>query len=178
MVEVGGLWKDNLNSGEEASPPNPPSLTECSCLFAQWRAASRTQWSRVLRLCPSQREPPRLSAALILTVLLSTSHGTDSTLGKALSFCCKCMRTTTKRKENLQCSPIKPTSMSPCVSETLSPATQPPTSVQLSTQCSPGICSLCPNLLGPQQCLLESLGCRAQTFCYLSRCRWGLRVTV
>ena len=130
MVEVGGLWKDNLNSGEEASPPNPPSLTERSCLFAQRWAASRTQWSRVLRLCPSQRESPRLSAALILTAVLSTSHGTDSTLGKALSFCCTCMPTTTKRKENLQRSPIKPTSMSPCVSETPSPATQPPTSVQ------------------------------------------------
>ncbi|CAI9176539.1 unnamed protein product [Rangifer tarandus platyrhynchus] len=38
-----------------------------------------------------------------------------------------------------------------------------------STQCSPGTCSLCPNLLGPQQCLVESLGCRAQTSCYLSR---------
>uniref|UniRef100_A0A4W2EQ71 Ig-like domain-containing protein n=1 Tax=Bos indicus x Bos taurus TaxID=30522 RepID=A0A4W2EQ71_BOBOX len=41
----------------------------------------------------------------------------------------------------------------------------------VSTQCSPGTCSLCPNLMGPRQCLLESLGCRAQTFCYLSRCR-------
>lgn len=177
MVEVGGLWKDNLNSGEEDHLTHLLWLS-IHCLFAQQWAASRTQWSRVLRLCPSQREPPHLSAALILTALLGTSHGTDSTLGKALSFCCKCMPTTTKRKENLQCSPIKPTSMSPCVSETLSPATQPPTSVQLSTQCSPGICSLCPNLLGPRQCLLESLGCRAQTFCYLSRWRWRLRVTV
>uniref|UniRef100_A0AC11BJ93 Uncharacterized protein n=1 Tax=Ovis aries TaxID=9940 RepID=A0AC11BJ93_SHEEP len=41
----------------------------------------------------------------------------------------------------------------------------------VSTQCSPGTCRLCPNLLGPWQCLLESLGCRAQTFCHLSRCK-------
>uniref|UniRef100_A0A8C6DA12 Ig-like domain-containing protein n=1 Tax=Moschus moschiferus TaxID=68415 RepID=A0A8C6DA12_MOSMO len=41
----------------------------------------------------------------------------------------------------------------------------------VSPQRSPGTCSPCSNLLGPQQCLLESLGCRAQTFCYLSRCR-------
>ncbi|KAB0354174.1 hypothetical protein FD755_016212 [Muntiacus reevesi] len=40
-----------------------------------------------------------------------------------------------------------------------------------STQCSPDTCSLCPNLLGPQQRLGESLGCRAQTPCYLSRCK-------
>ncbi|XDB54701.1 hypothetical protein AB1E18_008164 [Capra hircus] len=39
----------------------------------------------------------------------------------------------------------------------------------VSTQCSSGTCCLCPNLLGPQQRLLESLGCRAQTFCHLSR---------
>ncbi|XDB54702.1 hypothetical protein AB1E18_008166 [Capra hircus] len=39
----------------------------------------------------------------------------------------------------------------------------------VSTQCSPGTCCLCPKLLGPQQRLLESLGCRAQTFCHLSR---------
>ena len=109
--------------------PNPPSLS-VRCLFAQRWAASRTPWSRVLRLCLSQREPSPLSAALILTVILSTSHGTDSTLGKDLSFCCRCMPTKTKRKENLQRSPIKPTSVSPCVSETPSPATQPRTSVQ------------------------------------------------
>ncbi|XDA78166.1 hypothetical protein R6Z07F_008266 [Ovis aries] len=48
----------------------------------------------------------------------------------------------------------------------------------VSTQCSPGTCRLCPNLLGPRQRLLESLGCRAQTFCHLSRCKCGLRVTV
>uniref|UniRef100_A0AC11ESV3 Uncharacterized protein n=1 Tax=Ovis aries TaxID=9940 RepID=A0AC11ESV3_SHEEP len=48
----------------------------------------------------------------------------------------------------------------------------------VSTQCSPGTCRLCPNLLGPRQRLLESLGCRAQTFCRLSRCECGLRVTV
>ena len=48
----------------------------------------------------------------------------------------------------------------------------------VSTQCSPGTCRLCPNLLGPRQRLLESLGCRAQTFCHLSRCECGLRVTV
>ncbi|KAM7224651.1 hypothetical protein CapIbe_024263, partial [Capra ibex] len=41
----------------------------------------------------------------------------------------------------------------------------------VSTQCSPGTCRLCPNLLGPRQRLLESLGCRAQTFCHLSRCK-------
>ncbi|KAB0340369.1 hypothetical protein FD754_023188 [Muntiacus muntjak] len=40
-----------------------------------------------------------------------------------------------------------------------------------STQCSPDTCSLCPNLLGPQQHLVESLGCRAQTPWYLSRCK-------
>ncbi|KAI4567945.1 hypothetical protein MJT46_007743 [Ovis ammon polii x Ovis aries] len=48
----------------------------------------------------------------------------------------------------------------------------------VSTQCSPGTCRLCPNLLLPWQRLLESLGCRAQTFCHLSRCKCGLRVTV
>ena len=100
------------------------------CLFAQRWAAQRTQWSRVLHLCLSQREPSPLSAALILTVLLHTSHGTDNTLGKAPSFCCTYMLTKTKRKENLQLRPLKPTSMSPCLSETPSPATQPPTSVQ------------------------------------------------
>ncbi|XFG04574.1 hypothetical protein AB1E19_008198 [Capra hircus] len=48
----------------------------------------------------------------------------------------------------------------------------------VSTQCSSGTCRLCPNLLGPRQRLLESLGCRAQTFCHFSRCECGLRVTV
>ncbi|XDA78133.1 hypothetical protein R6Z07F_008233 [Ovis aries] len=48
----------------------------------------------------------------------------------------------------------------------------------VNTQCSPGTCCLCPNLLGPRQRLLESLGCRAQTFCHLARCKCGLRVTV
>uniref|UniRef100_A0A8C0CZK9 Ig-like domain-containing protein n=1 Tax=Balaenoptera musculus TaxID=9771 RepID=A0A8C0CZK9_BALMU len=39
----------------------------------------------------------------------------------------------------------------------------------VSTQCSPGTCSRYPNLMGPQQCLMESLGCRAQQFSLLSR---------
>uniref|UniRef100_A0A8C3YE55 Ig-like domain-containing protein n=1 Tax=Catagonus wagneri TaxID=51154 RepID=A0A8C3YE55_9CETA len=41
----------------------------------------------------------------------------------------------------------------------------------VSTHCSRHSCSLYPNLLGPQQCLIRSLGCRAQQFCLLSRCK-------
>ncbi|XP_012504532.1 PREDICTED: basal cell adhesion molecule-like [Propithecus coquereli] len=39
----------------------------------------------------------------------------------------------------------------------------------VSTQCSPGTCSLHPNLLGPQQCLIQNLDCRAEEFSLLSR---------
>ncbi|XP_012504531.1 PREDICTED: uncharacterized protein LOC105814166 [Propithecus coquereli] len=38
----------------------------------------------------------------------------------------------------------------------------------VSTQCSPGTCSLHPNLLGPQQCLIQNLDCRAEKFSLLS----------
>ena len=147
------------------------------CLFAQRWAAHRTQWSRVPHLCLSRREPSPLSAALTLTVLLSTSYGTDSTLGKALSFCCPYILIKTKRKENLQLRPLKPTSMSHCLSETLSPATQPPTSVQRAHSASQTPAAYTQTCWA-QQCLVESLGCRAQASCYLSRCKWGLRITV
>uniref|UniRef100_A0A8C8ZMS6 Ig-like domain-containing protein n=1 Tax=Prolemur simus TaxID=1328070 RepID=A0A8C8ZMS6_PROSS len=38
----------------------------------------------------------------------------------------------------------------------------------VSTQCSPGTCSLHPNLLGPQQCLIQNLDSRAEKFSLLS----------
>uniref|UniRef100_A0A8C8ZG58 Ig-like domain-containing protein n=1 Tax=Prolemur simus TaxID=1328070 RepID=A0A8C8ZG58_PROSS len=39
----------------------------------------------------------------------------------------------------------------------------------VSTQCSPGTCSLHPNLLGPQPCLKQTLDCRAEKFYLLCR---------
>uniref|UniRef100_A0A8D1RBJ1 Ig-like domain-containing protein n=1 Tax=Sus scrofa TaxID=9823 RepID=A0A8D1RBJ1_PIG len=38
------------------------------------------------------------------------------------------------------------------------------------TQCSHHSCSLYRNLLGPQQCLIQSLRCRAEELCWLSGC--------
>uniref|UniRef100_A0A8D0W6D3 Ig-like domain-containing protein n=1 Tax=Sus scrofa TaxID=9823 RepID=A0A8D0W6D3_PIG len=38
------------------------------------------------------------------------------------------------------------------------------------TQCSHHSCSLYRNLLGPKQCLIESLRCRAEELCWLSGC--------
>lgn len=75
---------------------------------------------------PVPEEPSPLSAALILTVILSTSHGTDSTLGKDLSFCCQSYLDKDKEEGKFSAS-NKTINISPCISETPSPATQPPT---------------------------------------------------
>lgn len=178
MVEVGGLWKDNLNSGEEASLPNPPSLTERSLSLC---TAVSSQQNTVEQSPASLPVPEGDTASLGCTYSDSNSQyfaWYRQYPGKGPEFLLQVYANNNKEEGKFTAQSNKTNKHVSLRIRDSEPSDSATYLCAVSTQCSPGTCSLCPNLLGPRQCLLESLGCRAQTFCYLSSCRWGLRVTV
>ena len=109
-----------------------------SCYFSTqgWMASRRrnmtsSRWDKVPNLWQSGKEEPQFWPAVMRTALLTTSHGTSSSLGKALHSWYPYVQCPIKRKmDDSQSSSIKGRKSSPCTSQTLSLETQLPTSVQ------------------------------------------------
>ena len=99
------------------------------CLSAQGWTASR-RCSRAQNPSLFQREAWPLSTALPVIVMLTTSGGTDSTLGKAPRCWCLSSPMVKRKKADSQFTSIKPACILPCTSETPSPVTLLSTSVQ------------------------------------------------
>ena len=93
-----------------------------------WEASRR--WSRAQNPSLSQREPWPLSTALSVIVLLTTSGGTDSILGKALRCWCPSSLMVKRKKADLQLTSIEPACMFSYTSESRKPVTLLSTSVQ------------------------------------------------
>ena len=119
------------------------------CLSAQGWAASR-RCSRAQNPSVSQKEPWPLSTALSVTVLLTTSGGTDSILEKALSCWHLSSLMGKRKKADSQFTSIESAYVFSCTSETCGPVTLLCTFVQW-VHSAPQPPAACTQTLGPHK---------------------------